>query len=63
MPTKATLTRKRNSKIYTELAIMIERLTGKAPNVHTEGYQRLMKQVRKYVTPLLVEQENMKGQK
>jgi hypothetical protein len=60
MTTRATQTKRRNSKIYTELQLMYTRLTGEAPPARSEGYQRLMKQVRRYVAPIMIEQENQK---
>jgi hypothetical protein len=63
MTTRATQTKRRNSKIYTELQLMYTRLTGEAPPARSEGYQRLMKQVRRYVAPVMIEQEIKKGQK
>jgi hypothetical protein len=60
MTTRAQQTKRRNSKIYTELQLMYTRLTGEAPPARSEGYQRLMKQVRRYVAPIMIEQENQK---
>ena len=59
-PTKATLTRKRNSLIYTEMQLMYTRLTGEAPPVNSDWYQKWMKQTRRYLTPILVEKERIK---
>lgn len=56
----ATVTRHRNSRIYTELALMFERLTGKAAPVHSEAYRRLMKAALIFFTPILMEQEQQK---
>lgn len=50
---KATQTRHRNSRIYTELALMFERLTGKAAPVHDEKYRKLMRAVVIFFAPLM----------
>lgn len=60
MTTKRQASTKRNSRIYTELQTMYTRLTGKAPDVHSEPYQRLMKLARKVIAPVMIEQEKTK---